>query len=277
MPPTPPARPASPADLLVGLAELAAHHGPAVLARKAAASAASVAAGPACPPRRATRVRGSAASPANRHAPGAATCRGGKPSKQNRSLGSARHGERGGHGRWAGQHGHPQPGGGSGGDQPVSGVAHPGHARVGDQRHVVAGPERGQQPRHPGPARRRRSRTRIRPAGCDAERGGQPAHPAGVLGRDDGRLRPAPTPAGARASPDAPMGAAATISVPGPVSFIPTVHVSAPPLIRCGSMVASRTDATKSATRAWNAAALRPPACRPCRAAGSGGGRARCW
>ena len=67
--------------------------------------------------------------------------------------------------------------------QPVAGIADAGHPGVGDQQDVLAGDELGQQRRRP--ARFHVVVVGHDPAGQpDAERGGEPAQPPGVLGRD---------------------------------------------------------------------------------------------
>src|SRR6185312_11289485 len=169
-------------------------------------------------------------------------------------AGQPGHRERRGHRGGARQHGHPQPGGSGGGDQPVPGIAHPRRARVGDQQHVIAGPQRGQQPGHPllldvvvvghGP-----------PGQRDAERGGEPAHPAGVLGRDDrrrGQRRRQPR----RGVPGAPDRRRRHDQRARPGFFHLAGHASAPAPIRCGSMVSSRAD-TMAGDTGIDAAALR--------------------
>src|SRR5690242_633161 len=226
-----------PSDLLMGLAELTAHHRPAVapegrgqFGQRGARPAGRLEEhqGP-----RLGRQLGEPARP--RPVPPRREALEAEP-----VAGQPGHRERRGHRGGARQHGHSQPGGSGGGDQPVPGIAHPRHARVGDQQHIVAGHERGQQPGHPvlldivvvghGP-----------PGGRDAQRGGQPAHPAGVLGRDDGRpgQRRRQPGGGVLGAPDRrrrhDQRARAGV-------FHPGGHASAPAPIRCGSMVASRAD-----------------------------------
>ena len=101
-------------------------------------------------------------------------------------AGQAGHGQRGGHRGRPGQH--PDPGArlGRGRHQPVPGVADRGHARVRDQQHVLALAEHAEELVTAAPLDR--VPVRDDPAGqLDAEGGGQPPQPPGVLRRYHGR------------------------------------------------------------------------------------------
>jgi len=98
--------------------------------------------------------------------------------------GQPRNGQCGRHRGRAGQRRDPDAGRRRGGHQPVARIADPGCARVGHQQHVLAGLQIAQQAR--GPARLDRvvvgDDARLQ---LDLQAGREPAHPPGVLGRDD--------------------------------------------------------------------------------------------
>lgn len=84
------------------------------------------------------------------------------------------------------QRGHRDVRRGRGRGQPVAGVADTGQAGVGDQQHIPAGAQLGEQ--FGGPARLHRVVVGDHPGvQVDAERAGQPAQPTGVLRGDDVR------------------------------------------------------------------------------------------
>ena len=164
----------------MGLGELAAHHGRAVLAvrggepgqrRREPAAGLEEDLGTAVPGQ-----LGEAPGPlalAARREPLEAEPVGGQPGdgQRRRHRGRARQG------------GHPQPGRGRGGDEPVAGIADPRGARVGDEQDVPAGLELAEQ--FGGAARLDRVVVGDDPGlQLDVQARGQPAHPAGVLGRD---------------------------------------------------------------------------------------------
>ena len=169
-------------DLLVGLGELAAHHGRTVLAvrggqlgqrRRQPAAGLEVDLGAAV-----VGQLGEAPGPlalAARREPLEAEPVGGQPGD----------GQRGRHRRRARQGGHPQAGRGRGRDEPVAGIADPGGARVGDEQDVPARLELAEQL---GRAARLDRVVVGDDAGLelDVQARRQPAHPAGVLGRDQG-------------------------------------------------------------------------------------------
>jgi hypothetical protein len=99
--------------------------------------------------------------------------------------GQPRDGQRGRHRRRARHGGHSQAGRGRSRDEPVAGIADPRRARVGDEQDVPAGLELAEE--FGGAARLDRVVVGHDPGGeLDVQARGQPAHPAGVLGRDQG-------------------------------------------------------------------------------------------
>ena len=167
------------AYLLVGLGQLAADRGGAVVARTPRPS-------PPAPPRcgAAPRRRPSCAprrpAPASRRARSPAL-RGRKPSKQNRSTGRPETASAVSTADGPGHRGDRHVGLDRRGHQPVAGVGDAGHPRVGHQQHPLAGQQRLEQ--------HRRARGLValevghHPAGDGhAQVGGQPLEPAGVLG-----------------------------------------------------------------------------------------------
>jgi len=107
-----------------------------------------------------------------------------KPLEAEPVGGQPRYGQRGRHRGRPGQRRDPDARRRGGGDEPVARIADPGGARVGDEQHILASLQIAQQAR--GPARLDRVVVRhdARPQ-LDVQAGREPAHAAGVLGRDD--------------------------------------------------------------------------------------------
>src|SRR6185437_15416115 len=169
----------------------------------------------------------------------------------------AGHRQGGGHCRWTRQDGHVNPGRDRGDDQAVARVADARHSGVGDQQHVPATDQVVDQPGHalgldvvvvrdqPGGDRH-------------VERGGQPAQPAGVLGRDhlggpqrrDQRRRGILRPADRRGRQNQPA-----LLVGGTVFARLTVHRCPRYCLMASTMTAMRAFGyapTIEAIQAWN-------------------------